>query len=267
MEKNISFGGLIPENYEKYLGPFLFEPYGLDIKERVASGNYESVVELACGTGRVTKYLREALPDSSRLTATDINPDMLSLAREKVPHEKIEWKQADMQEIPFSDSLFDLAVSQFGIMFVPDKTKAYKEIYRILKPGGKLLFSSWDRFENNSFFTDMNMILEKYMKDIPVPFHRMPFSYFDNEEIKNHLKEAGFKNIKISVLEKDGIITKAEHAAKGITNGTPLYTAMMEMDPDLLGKVENELTEMMKKNYGTDPMKCRLRAIIIEAEK
>ena len=140
MANSISFSGTIPEVYDQYLGPLLFEPFAKDLTERIKNRKISSVLELACGTGRVTKYLSKLLPDA-KIYATDINPDMLVVAKKKVTAENIEWKQTDMQEIPFEDSKFDLVVCQFGIMFVPDKPKAYKEIFRVLKTGAVLLFN------------------------------------------------------------------------------------------------------------------------------
>ena len=128
METNqITFSGSIPRAYDEYLGPFLFEPFALDLAQRLGNDKGKNVLELACGTGRLTRHLQA---QSVLLTATDINPDMLTIAREKVPADNILWNVADMADTGYRDDFFDLVICQFGLMLIPDKEKALAEIMR-----------------------------------------------------------------------------------------------------------------------------------------
>ncbi len=133
-EKNARFDGSIPENYDHYLGSVLFEPYAVDLAGRLDPETTANVLELACGTGILTRQLRRRLSASSRLVATDLNDPMLQYARAKSDqNEGIEWKQADASALPFPDGSFDLVVCQFGLMFVPDKFAALREMHRVLR--------------------------------------------------------------------------------------------------------------------------------------
>ena len=124
-DQNSSFVGSIPENYDRYLGPITLEPYAVDLVKRVTVGEGKTVLELACGTGILTRPLRDRLPKNVKLVATDLNPAMLVYAEKKLgPDAGIEWKQADMLALPFPDQSFDVVVCQFGLMFVPDKQQA-----------------------------------------------------------------------------------------------------------------------------------------------
>ena len=136
MEKTAAFAGTIPANYERYLGPFLFEPYALDLVARLQDKKYPDILEIACGTGRVTKHLAKSVKHDV-LTATDLNPDMINIAKEIIRDNTIKWMPADAMQLPFQDGSFDLVVIQFGIMFFPDREKGLQEAYRVLKPGGK----------------------------------------------------------------------------------------------------------------------------------
>src|SRR5215510_13836554 len=100
MEKTAAFAGTIPANYEKYLGPFLFEPYALDLVSRLQDKKYNDILEIACGTGRVTKHLASSVKYDV-LTATDLNPDMISVAKEKITNASIKWMPADAIQLPF----------------------------------------------------------------------------------------------------------------------------------------------------------------------
>jgi ubiquinone/menaquinone biosynthesis C-methylase UbiE len=139
------FVGNIPQYYDQGMGPMVFVDYAADIARRVAAGNPARVLETAAGTGIVTRKLRDALPAGVHLTATDLNPPMLDVARSKFhAGEQVEFRPADATALPFADRSFDAVVCQFGVMFFPDKAKSYSEVYRVLAPGGRYLFSVWD---------------------------------------------------------------------------------------------------------------------------
>jgi SAM-dependent methyltransferase len=120
-----SFIGSIPQHYDQGLGPLIFVDYAADIARRVASGHPTRVLETAAGTGIVTRKLRDALSNDARLTATDLNPPMLEVARAKFrAGEQVEFQPADATALPFADGSFDAVMCQFGIMFFPDKAKS-----------------------------------------------------------------------------------------------------------------------------------------------
>jgi len=151
-DRNVLFQGAVPENYDRYLGPVIFEPWAEDLVLRLAGKKYERVLEIACGTGIVTRRLRDALPPIIKIVATDLNPDMFEFAKPKFKErENVIWQQADASALPFPNCSFDAAVCQFGVMFVPDKAAAMRESYRVLRSGGVFLFNVWDSFEANPF--------------------------------------------------------------------------------------------------------------------
>ena len=139
------FVGTIPENYDRGLGPHVFVDYAADLTRRVTSTSPNRVLEMAAGSGIVTRMLRDALPASTHLLASDLNPPMLEVARKKFKAgEKADFQPADATALPFEDAAFDAVVCQFGVMFFPDKDKSYREVYRVLSPGGCYLFNVWD---------------------------------------------------------------------------------------------------------------------------
>lgn len=137
------FNATIAHQYDACLGPFLFEPYAFDLVERTELSGVAHVLELACGTGRVTRHLLAHLPPAARLTATDLNAGMLALAQEKLSATNVTWATADMAKLPYEDNQFDLVACQFGVMFVPDKQQAFTEMNRVLRPGGQLVLNTW----------------------------------------------------------------------------------------------------------------------------
>jgi ubiquinone/menaquinone biosynthesis C-methylase UbiE len=135
------FAGSIPEVYDTYLVPLIFESYAADLARRVAARRPARVLEIATGTGVVTRAMATALSSSVTIVATDLNRPMLDRASAVGTFRPIEWRQADAMELPFGHGSFDVVVCQFGAMFFPDKPRAFAQARRVLVAGGALLFN------------------------------------------------------------------------------------------------------------------------------
>lgn len=172
----VFFGGKISQNYEDYLGTFLFEPFAMDLASRINWTGVSQVLELACGSGRLTNHIRKRLPPNVAFTATDLNEDMIRVAKGKVPSQMVNWAPADMQHLPFESESFDLIVCQFGIMLVPDQVKALSEIFRVLTPGGKALLSIWTDLQYNRIWDIGNTVIKSIVGKSPFEQNPGPFA-------------------------------------------------------------------------------------------
>src|SRR6516225_3252703 len=178
MSNDASFVGNIPEHYERSLVPIFFVDYAADIARRAAAWSPARVLEIAAGTGVVTRQLRDLLPAGAHLTATDLNPPMLEIARAKFrPDEQVDFRPADATTLPFPDCSFDAVVCQFGVMFFPDKDKSYREVHRVLAPGGRYLFNIWDTHLHNPFARIAHEVTGSFFPADPPQFMTVPFSY------------------------------------------------------------------------------------------
>ena len=213
------FAGSIPAFYDHYLGPLLFAPYAADLAARAAALGPERILETAAGTGIVTAALANALP-AAEIVATDLNQAMLDVAAGALP--AIDFRQADAQALPFADAEFDLVVSQFGVMFFPDRIGAYAEARRVLRPGGAFLFNAWDRLERNPVTAAVGDALAAHFPGDPPSFYkRIPFGYHDPARIEADLRAAGFTGIAIETVGLSSRVD-ARAAATGLCQGTPL---------------------------------------------
>ena len=149
MTQDTLFVGSIPAIYDRYLGPFIFEPYAEDMAARVARLAPRRVLETAAGTGIVTRAMARALPSGASITASDLNQAMIDYAATRTEATNVTWRQADALALPFAEGAYDAVVCQFGVMFFPDKSAGYREARRVLRPGGTFLFNVWDRIEDN----------------------------------------------------------------------------------------------------------------------
>jgi ubiquinone/menaquinone biosynthesis C-methylase UbiE len=264
--KNAQFAGSIPSAYDRYLGAVFFQPYAEDMAARLKLHRNASVLELACGTGILTRILRDRLPPGARLIATDLNEPMIQNAAQKFQKEEaVEWRQADASSLPFDDRSFDAVVCQFGMMFVPDKALAAREAHRVLKTGGVFLFNVWDSLEHNALGRIPHEIITSFFEKDPPAFYQVPFGYYDRDEIKRVLEQAGFQEVRLEVVEKASGAATAGNVAEGLVRGTPVAVAIAERDPLLLGVISNAVAAALRRHCSGDTISVPMRAIVAEA--
>ena len=187
------FAGSIPKLYDEYMVPLFFEPYAADLARQLASIQPARVLEVAAGTGVLTRALDALLPSTASIVATDLNPAMLAQASAQWRGRTVEWREADAMQLPFDGESFDAVACQFGAMFFPDRAKAFSEARRVLRRGGVLLFNTWDRIEENEFGDVVtNALAEVFPEDPPRFLARTPHGYHDHETIRRDLERGGF---------------------------------------------------------------------------
>jgi ubiquinone/menaquinone biosynthesis C-methylase UbiE len=262
-----NFGGSIPENYESYLVPLLFLDYAADLASRLKVPPGGAVLETACGTGAVTRYLRARLPDDVRLTITDLAPAMIEQVRQLVgDHANIEYRQADAGELPFADGSFDAVICQFGLMFLPDKVKGMREAARVLKPGGRFVFNSWERLERNVFCQAVHEAVAGLFPADPPRFLEVPFSYHDLSTIVRDLQEAGFGTIDVTVQPRTSRAPDPRHVALGLVAGSPLANQIMERGSPGLEETTTVVEASLSRQFGAGPISAPMQAFQISAQ-
>jgi SAM-dependent methyltransferase len=268
IEQTAHFAGTIPENYDSRLGPHLFVDFAADLARRVAAAKPGRVLEIAAGTGIVTRMLRDALPGSTRLVASDLNAPMLAIARQKFSaDERIEFHPADATALPFVDGAFDAIVCQFGVMFFPDKDRAYREAYRVLGCGGHYHFNVWDSFDFNSFARISHDTVGGFFNGDAPAFFTVPFGYHRIDEIKSSLLGAGFTDIAVHVLKIDKKITTAQQFAEGLILGNPIIEEIHARGKTDSAPIIAAVAEALQSAFGKDPGRMPLQAIVFSALK
>ena len=258
------FSGSVPGFYDRYLGPVLFEPYAVDLVSRLPTGDRLRVLEIACGTGIVTRRLRESLADSATLVATDLNEAMVAYARDAVPAPGIVWQQADAQALVFDDGSFDVVVCQFGFMFLPDKVQGFREARRVLASGGLLLANIWHSMEANPVAGAIHATVARLFPADPPRFMETPYGYHDTDRIRADMAHAGWEDVQLETVRVQSVGPSAAAFAAGFALGSPLTHELAERgaDPDA---VVRELTEALVPVGGERPFKPALAATVISA--
>jgi SAM-dependent methyltransferase len=262
------FSGSIAKLYETYLVPLIFEPYAVDLVTRLATRSPTQVLEIAAGTGVVTRALASVLPQSVSIIATDLNQPMLDHASSLGTKRPVEWRQADAMQLPFGDGTFDAVVCQFGVMFFPEKSKAFAEARRVLKPGGVFIFNVWDRIEDNEFAETVTTALASlFPKDPPRFLARTPYGYNDVSMIKRDLANGGFvASPQIATVASRSRARDSRAPAIGFCQGTPLRNEIEARDSMRLGEATDIAAEAIARRFGRENVDGKIQAHIVTIE-
>jgi len=265
---NAAFVGSIPEIYDRYLGPVFFHHYADDLVARVPVSAGMRVLEAACGTGIVTERLIRRLGGQGTIVATDLNEAMFAHARRRgVNAPGLEWRQADATKLPFDDASFDAVVCQFGLMFFPDKAAGIREAFRVLKRGGRYVFSVWDSIDRNPIAKITHETAASFFPDAPPQFYTVPFSLHDPAPIHGWLESTGFRNIEQQTLAKTGTSPSAAEATIGLIDGNPIHIDIMNRRPEALGDIKAAVARNIATQLGDHPVRCLESAHVFTAEK
>jgi ubiquinone/menaquinone biosynthesis C-methylase UbiE len=265
-DSHSAFTGEIPKNYEKYLGPLIFEEYAKDLANRISVAPDTRVLEIAAGTGMATRELRNVIPENVQIVVTDLNEDMLNIARNKFStDENIEFQTADALELPFEDDSFEAVACQFSVMFFPDKLKALTEAARVLKPGGCFYFNIWDSFTHNHLIKTVNNAIAEYLQADAIKFFSTPYGYYEIDVIKNLLFEAGFGDIDISVLPRTSSAGTARDVALGYVLGTPARLELEQISPESVPKIVDAVEHAIGEEFGYRSLKAKMQAMVFTA--
>ncbi len=263
------FAGSIPKFYDTYLVPLLFEPYAADLVNRLASRSLSRVLEVAAGTGVVTRALASVLPERVSIVATDLNQPMLDQASALGTTRPVEWRQADAMRLPFQDGTFDAVVCQFGVMFFPDKTQALSEARRVLRPGGVLVFNVWDRIEENEFADTVTAALASVFPEDPPRFlARTPHGYHERSRIEQDLVSGGFSSPpEIVTLTARSRAKSPRDPAIAFCQGTPLRNEIEAHGASRLGEATDLAADAIGRRFGRGEVDGKMQAHVVTIER
>jgi SAM-dependent methyltransferase len=252
----------MPAAYERWLVPTVFEPFAAHLAARVAALRPSRVLELAAGSGAVTRRLVTLLPDDVVVTATDLNDAMVDAGRGQAPGAT--WRQADAMSLPFDDGGFDVVACQFGAMFFPDKPAAFAEARRVLAPGGAFVMSVWGRIEDHAFEAALVRALAVVFPEDPPTFMTAgPHGYADVDRVTADLRAGGFVDVVADTVVLEGRAESAAGLASGYCLGSPLHheiAARADVDATAV-----RIAELMTADLGEGEIAGDMTAFVFEA--
>ena len=255
------FVGDIPTFYDAGLGPNIFHDYADLLAQRCRGLAASNVVELAAGTGILSRRLRDVLSPEAHLVVTDLNAPMLDIAKAKfLSEENVEFTVADAMALPFEDATFDLMVCQFGTMFFPDKPASFREAARVLRSGGHYIFNTWGAMASYPFSQMAYGVGKMFFPDNPPGFYKIPFHYSDPKHVCSDLALAGWHDVEYETRSLNKTINDPEAFATALVYGNPLIDEIRQrggVDPD---EVVNAMLEELHNIFGPTPLVMPLQA-------
>lgn len=268
-EVDSAFAGSIPQFYERYLVPLIFEPYAAQLVSCVARQMPSEVLEIAAGTGVVTRKLAQMLAPEVSIVATDLNQPMLDHAALIGTQRSVQWCQADAMQLPFVNECFDVVVCQFGVMFFPDRSRAYSEARRVLRPGGMFIFNVWDRIEVNEFANVVTQALAvPFSEDPPRFLARVPHGYHDLAVIAKDLRQAEFvQSPEVITLTERSQAVSSRIPALAYCQGTPLRSEIELRGGLSLSQATDIASAAIENRFGSGAVESKIQAHVIMIQK
>jgi ubiquinone/menaquinone biosynthesis C-methylase UbiE len=186
------------EIYEEFFIPALFQEWTERVSVAAQIETGDKVLDVACGTGVLARFVYEKVGESGSVVGVDINDGMLAVAESKNPN--IEWRRSAAEKLPFEENTFEKVVSQFGLMFFEDRTEALREMARVLKPNGILAVAVWDSLETSPGYAEMTELLRRLFGEKIASALEAPFVLGDKKILSELFAEAGMENAEIKTM-------------------------------------------------------------------
>ena len=196
-----SFGGTPAENYQRYFVPSIGAPVADDLIGIAGLQAGQRVLDVACGTGVVTRLAAERVGAAGAVAGLDVNPGMLAVARSRTPPDiSIDWYEATAESMPLSDEAFDVVLCQMALQFIPNKLAALREMRRVLDKGGRALVTVPG--PKPPLFATMTDALARHLSPEAASFGDLVFSMHDIDELRELMRSAGFRQVDVQAKTK-----------------------------------------------------------------
>lgn len=235
-----AFSANAAENYERYFVPVIPAPLAADLVDRAALRPGEHVVDVACGTGVVTRLAAQRVGGTGRVVGVDVNGAMLEVAR-SIPAPAgapIEWREATAEALPYPDESFDAALCQLGLMFVADRAAAVREVRRVVSAGGRVALNVPGA--EPRLFEIMGQALARHITPDLAGFVAAVFSLHDPSEVEGLLRDAGLVDVTVEATTKTLRLPPPAEFLWQYVHATPMGALVGEGD-DRWEKVERDV--------------------------
>jgi ubiquinone/menaquinone biosynthesis C-methylase UbiE len=245
MATKLQISGTPAEIYEEHMVPAIFARWAPVLVETAGVRTGERALDVACGTGAVTRLLAGRVAPTGKVVGLDINPGMLAVARRTVPGPGVEWLESSAIKMPLPDASFDAVVCQQGLQFFPDRPAALAEMRRVLKRGGRLALACWRSIDHTPGYLVLEQVLARRIG--PEKAALPPFSLGDAETIRGLVAGAGFREVKLRAEARMVRFRSAEHMVRAVVGGAPsMMGALTEQGEGVLDAIVAEVAEATK---------------------
>lgn len=238
--QSTNYGGDAPSNYDKFFVPTIGGPVAKDLLAIAGLKAGERILDVACGTGVVTRLAAQAVGSSGKVTGLDLNPGMLAVARSTMPADlSIEWIEADAAAMPLEDKTYDVVLCQMGLQFIPNKLAALREMGRVLAPGGRVHVNVPG--PKPKLFASMAEGIARHIGQDGATFVDLVFSMHDTGELRDLFQRSGFRDVQVDTTPKLILAPPPQEFLWQYIHSTPLAQIAMDADEQVRDSLEREV--------------------------
>jgi len=253
------YGGSAPENYERYFVPTIGDAYATALLDVAGLQSGERVLDVACGTGLVTRRAAELVGKDGAVAGLDVNPAMLALARSVSPA-SIEWHESSAESIPCPDASFDVVTCSLGLQFVPDRSAAVREMRRVLIDGGRVAIGTPGPIP--PFFEILEQALARHVKPEVAAFAHQVFSLHEHEALHDLLDDAGLRGISVQSRNLCIMLPPPSEFLWQYVHSTPLAGPVGQIDDDARAGLERDVTTAWRAFLEGDALRLDVDAVL-----
>jgi ubiquinone/menaquinone biosynthesis C-methylase UbiE len=231
-EERWQMTGSGPESYERHMVPAIFAPWATVLLDLARLQPGERVLDAACGTGIVARLALTHVGATGKVTGVDLNPGMLAMARtvSVVGEPCIVWREGNLEALPFADGEFDVVLCQQGLQFAPQRAAAVRELYRVLRAGGRLVVSVWRDMQHCPYMVAITSTLADHVGLEASQRMAAPCSLGSADELRGLVKHAGFKDIRLRIDVLPMRVTSLEAFLSGQFVASPIAADIGALD-------------------------------------
>lgn len=242
----------IADAYDQRLVPWLFANWADPLVSIAKVQPSDQLVDLACGTGLITRALVERLDSEGHVHGVDLDAAMLARAAASVSSQRVTWHESDAGEMPFATSTIQVVLCNQGLQFFPDRDGVLTEIRRVLSPGGRLAVAVWGRLEVNPWPSAMAEAVGEFLGDEARAGTESVCGLGDTERVFNLLDRAGFVDIEVNEVEQTAHHPDVRDAIDGQFAALPYAATVDALGPDRRGELIETMARLLHDHVAAD---------------
>ena len=268
-QESWQLAGTAPETYHRYVVPALFAPWAHRLVKEVALQPGERVLDIACGTGVVTRLAATQVGLGGAVVGLDLNAGMLAVARSQPAQSgaSIDWREGNALTLPFADETFDVVLCQQGLQFFPDRSLALQEMRRVLTRDGRLAVSVWRSIDCSPGFLALATALDRYAGTEAGAIMRAPFALDDPETLHRLVHAAGFRDIAVCASSEMVRWPSAEAFVQHQPGATPLAPIVAGLTPQTREELRRHVVTALRPYTGPDGVAWPVEAHLVTARR
>jgi SAM-dependent methyltransferase len=264
--------GNAAETYERALIPAVFGAWAPLVVTLADPRPGERVLDVACGTGVVTRLVAQRVGRTGNVVGLDLNPGMLAVAASSAANEPptsapITWQEASATKMPLADATFDIAYCQLGLQFFPDRPAALREMYRVLVSGGRLGLMVWRGIEHSPGFGILAAALARHVSSEAAGIMRAPFALAEAEELRGLIAAAGFRDISIQPVLGTVRFPSVARFVQDYVAGSPLAGHVAKASDEARAALVSEVGDALRFHLAAGALAFPIEAYLASAKK